>query len=154
MLGLLLHAPRGPFYSPKAARSRWRSNWKAIHAFCRVVHRTVRCTTGHEQFMSGARSPSLSGKADRRAFGPPGAPDTVRCDQVTVGSGHMSPIDHAADHWWRAPLAHRTVRWFLAEAPSAFSWERRVRHRARLGTEHCPVHHRLVQVWLLLAMLL
>jgi hypothetical protein len=25
-LGLVLHAPRGPFYSPKAARSRWRSN--------------------------------------------------------------------------------------------------------------------------------
>jgi hypothetical protein len=25
MLGLLLHAPRGPFYSPKAAKSRWRS---------------------------------------------------------------------------------------------------------------------------------
>jgi hypothetical protein len=30
MLGVLLHAPRGPFYSPKAARSCWRSNWKAI----------------------------------------------------------------------------------------------------------------------------
>jgi hypothetical protein len=43
----LLHAPRSPFYSPKAARSRWRSTWKAILAFCRVVHRTttvaVRC---------------------------------------------------------------------------------------------------------------
>jgi hypothetical protein len=24
-LGVVLHAPRGPFYSPKAARSRWRS---------------------------------------------------------------------------------------------------------------------------------
>jgi hypothetical protein len=24
MLGYLLHAPRGPFYSPKAARNRWR----------------------------------------------------------------------------------------------------------------------------------
>jgi hypothetical protein len=45
-LGVLLHAPRGPFYSPKAARSRWRSIWKAILAFCRVMHRTVRCTTG------------------------------------------------------------------------------------------------------------
>jgi hypothetical protein len=40
MLGLLLHAPRGPFYSPKAARSRWRHSWKAIFAFCRVAHRT------------------------------------------------------------------------------------------------------------------
>jgi hypothetical protein len=41
MLGCLLHAPRGPFYSPKAARSRWRQPWKDILAFCRVVHRTV-----------------------------------------------------------------------------------------------------------------
>jgi hypothetical protein len=42
MLGLLLHAPRGPFYSPKAARSRWRHSWKANLAFCRVAHQTVR----------------------------------------------------------------------------------------------------------------
>jgi hypothetical protein len=41
MLGSLLHAPRGPFYSPKAARSHWRPTWKAKLAFCRVVHRTV-----------------------------------------------------------------------------------------------------------------
>jgi hypothetical protein len=46
MLGWLLHAPRGPFYSPKAARSRWRQIWKANLAFCRVAHRTVRCATG------------------------------------------------------------------------------------------------------------
>jgi hypothetical protein len=47
MLGQLLHAPRGPFYSPKAARSRWVHSRKAILAFCRLAHRTVRCTTGH-----------------------------------------------------------------------------------------------------------
>jgi hypothetical protein len=47
MLVVLLHAPRGPFYSPKAARSRWVHSRKAILAFCRLVHRTVRCTTGH-----------------------------------------------------------------------------------------------------------
>jgi hypothetical protein len=46
MLELLLHAPRGPFYSPKVARSRWKPTRKAILAFCRVGHRTVRCTTG------------------------------------------------------------------------------------------------------------
>jgi hypothetical protein len=33
--------PRGPFYNPKAARSRWRPIRKAILAFCRVAHRTV-----------------------------------------------------------------------------------------------------------------
>jgi hypothetical protein len=47
MLGVLLHAPRGPFYSPKAARSRWVHSRKTILAFCRLAHRTVRCTTGH-----------------------------------------------------------------------------------------------------------
>jgi hypothetical protein len=40
MLGCLLHAPRGLFYSPKAARSRWRQSGKAILAFCRMAHRT------------------------------------------------------------------------------------------------------------------
>jgi hypothetical protein len=50
MLGVFLHAPRGPFYSPKAARSRWKQSRKANLAFCRVVHRTVRCTTGHPLF--------------------------------------------------------------------------------------------------------
>jgi hypothetical protein len=76
MLGVMLHAPRGPFYSPKAARSRWRSDWKAILAFYRVVHRIVQCTTGHEQYLSGARSPSFSGAVDHWPFGPIGAPDS------------------------------------------------------------------------------
>jgi hypothetical protein len=40
MIGWLLHAPRGPFYSPKVARSRWNPTRKAILAFCRG------CTTG------------------------------------------------------------------------------------------------------------
>jgi hypothetical protein len=101
----LLEAPRGPFYRPKGPRSRWNSFWKAILAFCRVAHWTVRCTTGHEQCLSGARSPSFSGKADRCAFGQFGAPDTVRCTPdspvhpLTVGSGHVSPADYAADRW-------------------------------------------------------
>jgi hypothetical protein len=47
MLGVLLHAPRGPFYSPKAARSRWEHSRKAILAFSCLAHRTVRCTPGH-----------------------------------------------------------------------------------------------------------
>jgi hypothetical protein len=47
MLGVILHAPRGPFYSPKAARSHWEHSRKAILAFCRLAHRTVWCTTGH-----------------------------------------------------------------------------------------------------------
>jgi hypothetical protein len=100
----------GSFYSPKTARSRWSSIWKVILAFCRVAHRTVRFTTGHEHCLSGARSPSFSGEANGSTFGPLGAPDTVRCDQVTVGSSHVSPVDRAADCWPRVSLAHRTVR--------------------------------------------
>jgi hypothetical protein len=96
MLGVELHAPKGLFYSSKAARSRWSSIWKAILAFCRVAHRTVRCTTGHEQCLSGARSPSFSGEADRCALSIVGAP-TVQCDQLTVGSGHASAADCAAE---------------------------------------------------------
>jgi hypothetical protein len=122
MLGVLLHASRGPFYSPKAARSRWRSNWKTILAFYRVAHQTIRCTTGHEQYLSGARSPSFSSEADCWVFSPLGAPDTVRCtpDSSVRPSdhwlGHVSPVDCAADRWPRAPLAHR----ILAATPSLF----------------------------------
>jgi hypothetical protein len=46
-----------------------------------------------------------SGKADRCAFGPLGAPDTVWCTldslvrQLTIGLGHVSPADFAVDRW-------------------------------------------------------
>jgi hypothetical protein len=97
MLVLLLHALRGPFYSPKEAMIRWRHSWKTNLAFCRVAHRTVRCTTGQPLFMSGARFPSIPGAADRCNSGLVGAPDTVRCPQPTVGVGHTSPADLAVD---------------------------------------------------------
>jgi hypothetical protein len=119
MLGVLLHAHRGPFYSPKAARSRWRSNWKAILAFCRVVHRTVRCITEHEQCLFGARSPSFSGEADRCALGPLGAPDSPVWPSDRWLS-HVSPVDRVDDRWSRAPLAHRTV-WCTPYSPVNFS---------------------------------
>jgi hypothetical protein len=79
MLRVPLHVPRGPFYNPKAARSCWRSIWKAFLAFCRVVHQTVRCTTGQPLFISGARSPSISSAADRCSSRPVGAPDSPVC---------------------------------------------------------------------------
>jgi hypothetical protein len=111
-LGLLLHVPRGPFYSPKAARSRWRQSWKANLAFCWVAHRIVRCATRQPLFMSGAWFPSKSGATDRCRLVAVGAPDTVRCTvppadcwsepRVARGFGGR-PLR------WR-PLAHRTVR--------------------------------------------
>jgi hypothetical protein len=155
--GSLLHAPRGPFYSPKAARSRWRPTRKAILAFCRVAHQTVRCTTGQPLFMSGAWSPSYSGADDRCRFVAVGAPDTVRCTSD-------SPVP-PADHWrgphvarglcgrplrWR-PLAHRTVWCTTGQSgelyPYAdkFSRERPVHRSSAWRTEHCLVHHRTVQ---------
>jgi hypothetical protein len=112
----MIQAPRGPFYSPKAARSRWRHSWKAKVAFCRVAHRTVRCTTGQLLFMSGARFPSKSGAADRCRFVAVDAPDTVRC----TPDSPVPPTDRWSEprvargfsgrplRWW--PLAHRTVR--------------------------------------------
>jgi hypothetical protein len=39
-----------------------------------------------------------------------GAHRTIRCDQPTIGAGHTSPADCAADCWPRAPLTHRIVR--------------------------------------------
>jgi hypothetical protein len=66
--------------------------------------------------LSGARSSSKSGSLDRWSNGCPGSPDTVLCTpdspvrQLTVGSGHASPADCAADRWRSRPLAHRTVR--------------------------------------------
>jgi hypothetical protein len=39
-----------------------------------------------------------------------GAHRIVRFAQLTVGTGHVSHIDRAADRWPLATLAHRTVR--------------------------------------------
>jgi hypothetical protein len=96
MLGYLLHASRGPFYSPKAVRSCWRPTRKAILAFCRVVHRTVWCTTGQPLFMSGAQSPSYSSADDRCRAMAVGAPDTVRC----TTDSPVPPADRCAGGRW------------------------------------------------------
>jgi hypothetical protein len=111
----LLEASRGPFYRPKGPRSRWKSFWKAIFAFYRVAHRTVRAPPDRSCSLSGARSPSKSGSADRWSNGPLGSPGSVRCTldspvrQLTVGSGHASLADCAVDRWRGRPLARRTV---------------------------------------------
>jgi hypothetical protein len=95
--------PRGPFYSPKAARSRWRPTRKAKVAFYRVVHRTVRCTTGqsgappesHYRRSGADLLPILAQTtvADSWQL----AHRTVRCPLPTVCAGHASPADCATD---------------------------------------------------------
>jgi hypothetical protein len=88
-LVLLLHALRGPFYSPKAARSRWEQSGKAILAFCRLAHRTVRCTTGHcpvwiSFFIWRSRPLAALEPLAHRTLS--GAHRTVRCPLLAVGS--------------------------------------------------------------------
>jgi hypothetical protein len=122
MLGTLLHAPRGPFYSPKAARSRLEQIWKAIFAFCLVAHRTVRCTPDTVRcpicFYKKRIRPLLS-DADLHTVGAPdmsGAHRTVRCLFPTVGSATCRapiarPTVGLADRWLTGQSgAHRTVR--------------------------------------------
>jgi hypothetical protein len=82
MLGVLLHEPRGPFYSPKAARSRWEQSEKAILAFCCLAHRTVQCTTGH----CPVRISFLIWQSRPLAASEPLAHRTVRCPLLAVGS--------------------------------------------------------------------
>jgi hypothetical protein len=115
-LGLLLHAPRGPFYSPRAARSRWNPTRKVILAFCRVAHRTVWCTTGQ----SGAPPDNHCSMSDADLL--------PFLAQPTVGSSG-----------W---LAHRT----LSGAPSRpLAWAtRRARPTvalAAVGSPDSPVNY-------------
>jgi hypothetical protein len=143
VLGVLLHAPRGPFYSPKAARSRWSPIWKAIVAFCSWTHRTVRCTT--RQWTMRNLLPFLAKLTV--AATTPLAHWTVRCGLVrrplialpTVGAGATGSPDNLVN--------------FSRSVPN-FSREQRVR-RARLPrhqTVRC--NRKLVQVWLSTANLL
>jgi hypothetical protein len=113
MLGYLLHAPRGPFYSPKAGRSRWRSTWKAILAFCRVVHRTATLACPVPiSFLFWHRRPLQLWASWRTGHCPVPAADRWSC--------HASRADCAADRWRRRPLAHRTVRWIVVVRRQTF----------------------------------
>jgi hypothetical protein len=95
MLGVLLHAPRVPFYSPKAARSRWKQSRKANLAFCRVAHRTVRCTTGHcpvqITFLIWCSRPLKIWSRWHTGHCPVPPSDCCLC--------HASRADCAPDHW-------------------------------------------------------
>jgi hypothetical protein len=103
MLGLILHAPRGPFYSPKAARSSWKQSGKAILAF-----------VGWRTGQSGAppdRHYSVSGADCFPKLAQPTVEDleplmhrTVRCPLLTVGSATRHarialPTVGSADRW-------------------------------------------------------
>jgi hypothetical protein len=106
-----------PFYSPKAARSRWVHSRKAILAFYRLAHRTVRCTTGHCPVQISFLIWRSRPLAHRTLSG---AHRTVRCPLPTVGSATClariaRPTVGPADRWLTGQSgAHRTVRWIIA----------------------------------------
>jgi hypothetical protein len=78
----------------------------------------IGCTgqSGAHRTVSGARSPSLNGEADRWQTQSHWRTGHVRCtpDSPVPPSdrwlGHVSRVDSAADRWPGRPLAHRTVR--------------------------------------------
>jgi hypothetical protein len=147
----------GPFYSPKAARSRWSSIWKAIVAFCPWAHQTVRCTTGQWtvcDFLPFLAKPTVAATTLV-------AHQTVWCDLLTVGDLHMLSTDRATDRWRRRPAAtpDGPVNYthdfsnFFREQPVhlAHQPEHRTLSDAQ-RTVRCD--RRLVQVWLGVAKLL
>jgi hypothetical protein len=125
MLGVPLHALRGPFCSPKAVRSRWEHSRKAILAFCRLAHRTVQCTTGHCTVQISFllwRSWPLEIQSRWRIGHCPVHTGHCPVPPSDRWPCHTSRADYAADRWLTgqsgappdSPVHHRTVRWFIA----------------------------------------
>jgi hypothetical protein len=144
MLGYLLHTPRGPFYSPEAARSRWRQTWKAILAFCRVVHRT---TTVHVQCTISFRTENsllLQLQARWRTrhclvhTGQSGAPCRPLARPRVARRLCGRPLALAIVGSPDSPVHHRTVRWIIATSPLCFSRGRRVRRGWLTGQSGAP----------------
>jgi hypothetical protein len=115
MLGVFLHALRGPFYSPKAARSRWEHSRKAILAFCCLAHRTVRCTTGHcpvriSFLLWRSRPLALWSRWRTGQSGAPSDRWLLPCvARGLCGRPLARPAVGSAD----SPVHHQTVRWFI-----------------------------------------
>jgi hypothetical protein len=142
------HAPTGPFYSPKAARSRWRSTRKAILAFCRVDspmrHRTVTVDgLVPISFLFWRRRP-LQLRASWR---------TGHCPVHTGQSGApYRPLARATRRPWiaRPTVALATVGSpdspvNYSHTPLKFLRERPFHRSPAWRTGHCPVHHRTVR---------
>jgi hypothetical protein len=143
MLGWLLHAPRGPFYSPKAARSRWRHSWKAILAFCRVAHQTVsvvvRCVISF--IFRRIRPLQFCGSWHTRHClvhtGQSGAPWRPLARPRVARGLHGRPLASPD-----SPVHHRTVRWILAVRRWSFPESDDF---AADDSPDSPMHHRTVR---------
>jgi hypothetical protein len=149
MLGVLLHAPRGPFYSPKADRSRWEQSRKAILAFYRLAHRSVRCTTGHcpvrISFLFWRSRPLKTWSRWRTGHcpvhtGQSGAPIRPLARPHVTRGLRGRPLAQPTVGSPDSPVSHRTVQWIIVVRCWLGSREQRLRRRRLTG--HCPVHHR------------
>jgi hypothetical protein len=140
-LGYLLHAPRGLFYSPKAARSRWRQSGKAILAFYRVAG-TVQCPVQIAFLKWHSR---LLQSCSRWRTG--------HCPVHTGQSGaSCRPLERATrrSRIWRPTVALAVVGSpdspvNYSRTPPTNSREWPVRQKPARRTGHCPVHHRTVR---------
>jgi hypothetical protein len=107
MLGVLLHAPRGPFYSPKAARSRLRAIQEGNSCLLSPGAPGSPVHTGHCPVPDFFPSMAKSTVGSQRAVGAPdmsGAHRTVRCLLLAVGSATCPaqiarPTVGPADRW-------------------------------------------------------
>jgi hypothetical protein len=107
--------------------------------------------------LSGARSPSKSGSADRCSNGRLGSPDTVRCTpdspvhQLSIGQAMRCPLI-------ALPTVGTIDRWLTGQSGAPpdspvnysrtspnFSRQRPVHRSSVWRTGHCPVHHRTVR---------
>jgi hypothetical protein len=139
MLGIMLHAPRSPFYRPKAARSRWSSNWKCNSCLLSggvpdslVHHQTWTVAVWCPISFLIRRSRPLDLRSHWR---------TEHCLVHTGQSGVTNrPLAQVA-------LAHRTVMWILATTPLLFPESDEFVVGPAWAPDN-PVHHRLVLVWL------
>jgi hypothetical protein len=135
MLGVLLHVPRGPFYSPKAARSHWEQSRKAILAFCRLAHRTVRCTTGHcpvrISFLFWRSRPLKTWSCWRTGHCP-----VLPSDRWL---GHASRADCAANRWLTGQSGvSPDSRWIIVVRCWLGSREQRLCRRRLTGQSGAP----------------
>jgi hypothetical protein len=107
LLGILLHAPRGPFYSPRQLGAV--ESIPGRQFLPSVAWRTEQSAAPPDTVRCG--SPSLFGEAECWRFGAVGAPDTVRCTQDCLVPPFRPLARPRVSRGSRGrPLAHRTVR--------------------------------------------
>jgi hypothetical protein len=156
-LGLLPHAPRGPFYSPKGARSHWRPTRKA--SLPSIEWRTRQSGAPPDSHYRRSGADLLPFLAQATVAAPTqlvhrtlsGAHRTVWCPLPTVGVATRRPriarpIVGADDRWLTGQSgAPPDSLVNYSRTPPNVSRERPVLQRSAWLTGHCPVHHRTVR---------